>query len=740
MGRNDAWVRCAVAGLTLVALLGTLGGSASAASYRHISATGPIEAIDVGDELSCQVAYVNDSDLEFFPPDTTPGDCGTFLAVGGTLYAPAFSSHGISATGDLGFYIPFTPVSQTGVQGSGSAADPYRVTTVVDAGISGLRLTETTSYVSGSNSYRVETAVANLGGGAPNAILYHAGDCYASGSDIGFGFTRTEISTAGCSQTAQNSPAGRTIQMAPLSAGSQYYEARYDQVWEQIGTLTGFPNTCRCGEHIDNGVGLSWALSFGPGTSSTRSLSVSFTEETPPPAGLDSDGDALPDQWETGGGASGDYENLAPLGASPNRKDVFVHLDYMEGCKPPAGWERNAIRAFAEHGVALHVDSGPDSINADGQAWGSRSRAGAVAYRDDIALWGDFDRLKDSNFVPSNRRRAFHYALIVNKFDNGDGGQARGIPEADLVLSGCNVPGWVKLHKARYLSAAFVHELGHNLGLRHGGGDDYNGKPNYYGIMNYYWALFGGIGGKDGKPGSLPDYSRTVRPEIEEERVDERVPQILPVAWNCPDANDALDVSYEFGSEPRLIDWDCDGVYGEGPRKLNLNSTWNDYLGGPKETVLRGFNDWRPGVMQFSAAGVLGDFDVPERPNPPVGRELTTAEVNAVHRELTRNRRQARRQLVVSASRRRLRAGRPATLRISVEPGAGKARLRGVKLQLRGASLLSRQRLRTGRRGSVLLRLVPKRRQVKIFARKRGFTRGGLLIPVHGKARCGKCR
>jgi hypothetical protein len=45
----------------------------------------------------------------------------------------------------------------------------------------------------------------------------------------------------------------------------------------------------------------------------------------------------------------------------------------------------------------------------------------------------------------------------------------------------------------------FMHELGHNLGLRHGGGSDLNGdaedtptfKPNYLSVMNYKFQLVG---------------------------------------------------------------------------------------------------------------------------------------------------------------------------------------------------------------------------------------------------------
>jgi hypothetical protein len=45
-----------------------------------------------------------------------------------------------------------------------------------------------------------------------------------------------------------------------------------------------------------------------------------------------------------------------------------------------------------------------------------------------------------------------------------------------------------------------MHELGHNLGLLHGGDDDINNKPNYLSIMNYMYQLEGlpTIGSNDG--------------------------------------------------------------------------------------------------------------------------------------------------------------------------------------------------------------------------------------------------
>ena len=66
-------------------------GSGSAAravptAAADIATGGPLEHVYAGEDLSCQVRLVGDADLSFFPPDSIPGDCGTFLNVAGTLY------------------------------------------------------------------------------------------------------------------------------------------------------------------------------------------------------------------------------------------------------------------------------------------------------------------------------------------------------------------------------------------------------------------------------------------------------------------------------------------------------------------------------------------------------------------------------------------------------------------------------------------------------------------------------
>ena len=91
-------------------------------------------------------------------------------------------------------------------------------------------------------------------------------------------------------------------------------------------------------------------------------------------ADIDSDGDGLWDDWERFG-ADTDGDNvvdldLPGLGADPNRKDVFVEIDWMDcavaggDCvagdnhnhRPKAAAVTAAINAFGAMGINLHVE------------------------------------------------------------------------------------------------------------------------------------------------------------------------------------------------------------------------------------------------------------------------------------------------------------------------------------------------------------------------------------------------
>src|SRR4029077_6570081 len=105
------------------------------------SPPGPLTHVWVGNDLSCQVAHILDAThYEFFPPDAIPGDSGTFIAMGGVLYAPDFANHDNPAADNTFPNTPFTPVSQSPVTGSGAPADPFKVITDVDVAATGLHI------------------------------------------------------------------------------------------------------------------------------------------------------------------------------------------------------------------------------------------------------------------------------------------------------------------------------------------------------------------------------------------------------------------------------------------------------------------------------------------------------------------------------------------------------------------------------------------------------------------------
>ena len=225
-----------------------------------------------------QVAHALDgTTYEFFPPSIRPGDSGTFLVVDGVLYAPHFSSHGLTATSSLGSYTRFTTVSQTAVSGAGTAANPYRVVTIVDAGNTGVRIIQTDTYEAGLEAYRTDLQLSNSSGASRNVILFRAGDCYLGASDFGYGMVAAGVGAVACTKNANNSPEGRILQYVPLTSGSRYYEARYSEVWAWIGSKQAFPNTCRCTEYIDNGAGLSWSQTLAAGGQVTWSHMTAFS-------------------------------------------------------------------------------------------------------------------------------------------------------------------------------------------------------------------------------------------------------------------------------------------------------------------------------------------------------------------------------------------------------------------------------------------------------------------------------
>ncbi|PYS67626.1 MAG: hypothetical protein DMF69_22485, partial [Acidobacteria bacterium] len=161
----------------------------------------------------------------------------------------------------------------------------------------------------------------------------------------------------------------------------------------------------------------------------------------------DTDGDGLPDDWETNGitvNAAGDvvgtgnlvgqgtFINVKAMGADPKHKDVFVHADWMRTgpsgivLKPSARLVKMVSDAFAvapvdnpdgKKGIRLHVDLGPNSIMnpVTGARWNSLSRAVEAPFQEELGTedivagkrvynWTAYDDVKATSFGAARRR------------------------------------------------------------------------------------------------------------------------------------------------------------------------------------------------------------------------------------------------------------------------------------------------------------------------------------------------
>jgi uncharacterized repeat protein (TIGR01451 family) len=136
-------------------------------------------------------------------------------------------------------------------------------------------LTQTDTYIIGTESYQTDVVISNTTGAPISFILYRAGDCFLQDSDNGFGALDLATGQVTCRGSDDGlTPNARIERWVPLTGGSSAFEAGFSTVWAAIGSQAVFNNTCLCDSYIDNGAGLSWAGSVGGGAA------VSFSHLT----------------------------------------------------------------------------------------------------------------------------------------------------------------------------------------------------------------------------------------------------------------------------------------------------------------------------------------------------------------------------------------------------------------------------------------------------------------------------
>ena len=325
----------------------------------------------------------------------------------------------------------------------------------------------------------------------------------------------------------------------------------------------------------------------------------------------DADGDAIPDCWETDGirirKANGDIVTVHLAGADPQHKDIYVEVDYMQGHRPLDGALSDVQAAFARApvfnpdgriGVDLHIEL-DDSETIDDvpnlafplphdpsvfpvDFWTVKSGsdgtpcAGAFGTAPDRAS-------ADCGLILAAKRLVYHYALFGDSaFDETTGLPTTrgGISEFSgndlaVTLGGWSAEGIADATGLRSLEArTFMHELGHNLGLDHGGDQveptradaahGHNCKPNYLSLMNYLYAeRIAGLA-----PDQPLDYSRSVLPTLDQDRLSETAGIGDAGGWTVLyGVNGVIHKDIDGGA----IDWNGDLTISTGPAEGRID-------------------------------------------------------------------------------------------------------------------------------------------------------------------------
>jgi len=218
----------------------------------------------------------------------------------------------------------------------------------------------------------------------------------------------------------------------------------------------------------------------------------------------------------------GNSRRVAAQGNNPPTRVIWLHYDYMVKEGPHAHSHapdpraiQLVIEAFRRHGVTLHIDPVHNAI-PERKVVTLRPVNPTCAGPDAV----DVHDLRAAYFQPHGNH-TWHYAVFGHRVTCPDGAHCLacahdpacgGLPDSEST-GGAELPGenFVVTFGSYFdggetislstEAATFMHELGHNLGLLHGGDNVcINNKPNYISVMNYAYQP-GGIAVSDA-PGS----------------------------------------------------------------------------------------------------------------------------------------------------------------------------------------------------------------------------------------------
>ena len=242
--------------LVLAALMFALLAAASSAQAATVTIPGDPMVVHVSDFGYVTGRLEGDTTNVFFSSqDNNTPDAGFNLGFPvGFGASPSPVNYGVAGSS-------FTAVSQGTLTGSGTAANPYRVTTrydVSDGDTTAAQVTQVVTYVNGNSRFSVNYAVKNVSG---SALRFRAGefaDLYLAGSDVGTGFFQSGPPRL---VGGFNATSGRVggIEEVPGSPWDAYEEDSYSTVRNNLANLasSGLDNTVNPAS-VDNGVAVQW--------------------------------------------------------------------------------------------------------------------------------------------------------------------------------------------------------------------------------------------------------------------------------------------------------------------------------------------------------------------------------------------------------------------------------------------------------------------------------------------------
>ena len=354
----------------------------------------------------------------------------------------------------------------------------------------------------------------------------------------------------------------------------------------------------------------------------------------------DNDGDGLINSWETNGipytGVDGQQHFYQLPGANPNHKNLYVEVDYMQFHRPIGGNTNvNSALNDVRRAFSLAPVSNPDGatgITLFTQVDDQIPHQNTTDLDDLInnikpAWFGTATERADPNneTLLAAKRMAFHYAVFAHD-QSGDSAGSSGLAETpgmDFLVTLGNEgtpeePGWTidpgtnhNVGTRSEQAGTFMHELGHNLGLEHGGGDQTNCKTNYFSVMNYLFQFPGLVA-------SRPlDYSRSALATLNKANLTEPngISQSTPPGLNTTYGPRGPGLGPALTRAGVPVDWNFNGRSTDTGVNADINGGLDCRSPGPGPT-LTGFNDWNAlkYIVPQQALAVQA-FEVPKEEN-----------------------------------------------------------------------------------------------------------------------------